>query len=369
MPIRVSSKRCIASNSDKARFLLLCFVLFVVCLLALISTYNLPHYEKGRYRASFLRRRLQPLSSCDCCGQWLAYKNNSDFVCHPTLKKDNEDNNNDDDDDTCYEAVTSLQSESHDKEERFEQCSPSKLPTIATLLQRLPQIDTFYHWLTENLTSLSDVDHITVFAPIDSSINRNISGIKDVESVLLTHMVLIPLTLPELFTLTTLTTAAGTAVPVTAFKNNDTVLIGGARILLSNILAREGVIHIIERPLSTELKVHLGKESEATVSPRDEGSQDVLPLSAQALAELAPGVIQPTFNVGEEIENARIEQSGGDIETFVVRTSPGSAFWLPTYEEDDVFAAPVGEELPPLLPEAVDATLEDLFGQVITEIG
>ncbi|MFO7695666.1 MAG: fasciclin domain-containing protein [Anaerolineae bacterium] len=102
---------------------------------------------------------------------------------------------------------------------------------------------------------LSEIDGITIFAPIDQAFvrlasespykyNADVTGIRE---LLLSHVVKGRVTFADLRTLKRLETMRGNIIEISC--DPDVVRIGGSQVLVADIVANNGIIHIIDRVL------------------------------------------------------------------------------------------------------------------------
>ncbi|GAB4813280.1 hypothetical protein N2152v2_000326 [Parachlorella kessleri] len=207
-------------------------------------------------------------TSAPGCGQHLLTFGSNDFVCFIN-------------DPVNCNTSTRLTNDSRFPGAAYKTCSPgaegTQLPTLRTLLRTNNRIYLFYTYLREsNLTSVQ-AQNITVFAPenqgftaaiADGSLEQgDLSSPDFVRQLVLDSIVPEALTLDQLKTMDYVETAGGTDLPVTV--QGDTVRVGNATILLANIQAADGIVHIMDRPV---VGTSLGAEDPSVLSPAPQPS-------------------------------------------------------------------------------------------------
>jgi uncharacterized surface protein with fasciclin (FAS1) repeats/plastocyanin len=99
-----------------------------------------------------------------------------------------------------------------------------------------------------NLTdTLSGTQVYTVFAPTDDAFKKLPNGTVATKDILLYHVVAGKVTAAQVVTLTTATTAQGSNLTISVI--NDTVKVNNANVIATDIMANNGVIHVIDTVL------------------------------------------------------------------------------------------------------------------------
>lgn len=218
-------------------------------------------------------------TSAPGCGQWLVSSEASAaFVCFVNNPA------------TCPEAATLTPSRQFPGA-AYRSCPPdtAQLPTMAALLRGTPRLGAFFRALKAANVTRVPGDQITVFAPDDDALAAAISSGQLADADLddpvpagrLVSAAVVSQRLPlaSLRFASSVQNVAGGALPVTTKAGN--VSVGGSPVALADVLASDGVLHIVSRPL--------GLQQPAAAAPKAESVPSVAaPVPAPKPAPVLP---------------------------------------------------------------------------------